>query len=234
MSTNKIYCLGDGFAHGHIWPEWPQILQALLPSKDIVTITGIGSGHEFLISGLLDQSPCNSDVLFQWPMSNRFDKLIEDQRWIDRIKNDPVYFFNVYPSPHGSWWLSSASLDPDVRHYHDNIIQKKQHIRRLEMAKILIKSYLESRNCRYLEFSNEDQENFIQQKYHRLRGTEIQPGPLVHYYYVIETLIPKLGYEVAKSTATTLEKRIRSHAWKPYDPDRIDLWQKMISQLDTE
>ena len=50
----KIFCFGDGFATGHIWPEWPQILQTLLPDKQIINTAGIGAGAEFLVSGFAD------------------------------------------------------------------------------------------------------------------------------------------------------------------------------------
>ena len=53
MSINKIYTFGDGFATGHIWPEWPQLLQALLPDYTIINTAGIGAGCEFLISELV-------------------------------------------------------------------------------------------------------------------------------------------------------------------------------------
>jgi hypothetical protein len=46
MSTNKIFCLGDGYAHGHIWPEWPQILQAIIPDYEIVTLSGYDPDRE--------------------------------------------------------------------------------------------------------------------------------------------------------------------------------------------
>jgi hypothetical protein len=45
----KIFCFGDGFATGHIWPEWPQILQALVPNCQVVVTAGIGAGSEFLV-----------------------------------------------------------------------------------------------------------------------------------------------------------------------------------------
>ena len=44
FNMNKIFCFGDGFATGHIWPEWPQILQALVPQHQVINTTGIGEG----------------------------------------------------------------------------------------------------------------------------------------------------------------------------------------------
>lgn len=227
MSTNKIYCIGDGYAHGHIWPEWPQILKSLLPQVQIVQISGVGAGHEFLISELLDQNPQNSDVLFQWPNADRFDKLIEDKNWEDRVKNDPVYFFNTYDSPHGTWWLSSASQDPEILHYHQTLVQPRQHFRRQSVAKTLLKGYLENQQCRYFEFSNKDQEEFIKKSYPSFRGTEIQPSPIAHFYYVIDVVVPKMGYHVDQKWVSELENRIKNHVWKPYDPKREDVWNEI-------
>ena len=117
----KIFCFGDGFATGHIWPEWPQILQTLVPDYQVVITAGIGAGSEFLVSGFVDQI-CNmrdSTVIFQWPQANRFDKLIEDASWKSIIASDPVYHFNVVHDMYDrNWWLSSASKDQTIIEYH--------------------------------------------------------------------------------------------------------------------
>jgi len=81
VNTTKIFCLGDGYAHGHIWPEWPQILQALVPDIKVIVISAIGAGHEFLINELLSNDIKDSLVIFQWPDHRRFDKLMQDASW---------------------------------------------------------------------------------------------------------------------------------------------------------
>ena len=114
----KIYTFGDGFATGHLWPEWPQILQALVPDYTVNnTCSAIGAGAEYLVTGLVDLVPelANNLVIFQWPMAARFDKLIEDKHWFHVGKTDPVYHFNFHKRPYGIWWISSASQQPQVK-----------------------------------------------------------------------------------------------------------------------
>lgn len=74
----KIFTFGDGFATGHVWPEWPQILQALITDHKVINTAAIGAGSEFLVTHFVDLMPQiqNSVVIFQWPNALRFDKLI--------------------------------------------------------------------------------------------------------------------------------------------------------------
>ena len=90
----KIFTFGDGYATGHIWPEWPQILKALCPEHEIINTAGIGAGYEFLVSNFVYMLPQlhNQATIFQWPHPQRFDKLLEDESWDDIIKNDTTYF----------------------------------------------------------------------------------------------------------------------------------------------
>ena len=228
-STNitKIFCLGDGYAHGHIWPEWPQILQALFPNIDITVISAVGAGHEFLISELLTKDITNSLVIFQWPMHNRFDKLIQDQSWENIVKSDPVYDFNTYNTKQGKWWCSSASNTDAIQHYHDFYVQSRQSALRQKNQKILVESYLKS--CvKYVCTSNNDQEKFANDtKFKQHRGNQIQPLPLLHYYWLTESIIPAAGLELDVNISQELLARISKHTWVPYDPDREEIWATM-------
>ena len=98
MSINKnIYTFGDGFATGHIWPEWPQILQAILYNCTIKNCSGIGAGNEFIFSnlvGALAKDPLATYIV-QWAQPDRFDKLIEDTSWDNIIKNDQTVIQQV-------------------------------------------------------------------------------------------------------------------------------------------
>lgn len=226
-NITKIFCLGDGYAHGHIWPEWPQILQALFPKIETVTISAIGAGHEFLISELLQQDIQNSLVIFQWPQHNRFDKLLQDQQWNTLAQSDPVYYFNTYDTKHGTWWCSSASKLDTVRHYHDFYIQSQQSILRQNNQKILVEAYVRQ-FAKYVCTSNDEQELFAKHsRFCQLRGTEIQPEPLLHYHWLIESVLPKTTLEIDASIAQELHHRISSHQWVPYHPDREETWRNM-------
>jgi len=230
---NNIYCVGDGFAHGHIWPEWPQILQALLPDMNIHLISGIGSGNEFLISRLLQHDVVDQTVIFQWADARRFDKIIEDKQWEDTAKLDPIYHFNFYQDRNYTWWLSSGSENKDVRLYHAFYVQKKQAHQRLLDQKKLLAGYLISRNCLYVEISTDQHEAYSKEsRFGHIRGKEVQPSPFVHLQFVKEILLPRLHIDVDIDRANYLERLISDHDWQPYDPDRTEIWNNMVKDLD--
>jgi hypothetical protein len=230
MSTNKIFCLGDGFAYGHIWPEWPQIMQALLPQYEIVLISGIGAGNEFLINELLEKGSeiKNHTVIFQWADPIRFDKLIQDTDWLNLAKSDPVYHFNFYQRNDQNWWLSSASRSVQVQEYHNYYIQDKQAQLRLQNQKILIQHYLQNNHCNYYFTSTQAQMRFgNESRFAQLTGTEIQPTPIVHFYFVTDVILPAINIPYNADQAAVLKKRISDQSWIAYDPDRTEIWKKI-------
>jgi hypothetical protein len=225
---NKIFCFGDGYAQGHIWPEWPQILQVLCPEYTVVPITGIGAGNEFLISQLLAQEVSNQKVIFQWAQHNRFDKLLQDHNWQTLAESDPTYHFNFYKFNDQHWWLSSASNLPEIIKYHNFYIQKDQSLLRYQNQQTLIKTYLEFNCADYYFTSKEIQEKFSRQsRFSNLRGIEIQPSPIVHFFFVIEILVPAINLVINKNQAEFLRNKIQNHKWVPYDPDREEIWNNM-------
>lgn len=232
MSTNKIFCLGDGFAHGHIWPEWPQILQALLPDHNVIEITGIGAGNEFLINGLLSQDISNSTVIFQWAEAERFDKVIEDDYWPSVIKQDPVYHFNIVERNSVKWWLSSASTAPDVQQYHRRYVQSTQAQMRLKDQQTLIESHVKLMHSFYISLSTIDQEQFSRlPEFEKIRGREVQPSPIVHFWYLDRKVLPILGVAVDVARKNQLQQLLESTLWTAYDCDRHSLWQDLVNKL---
>ena len=225
---NKIFCLGDGYAHGHIWPEWPQILKALCPDYTVVPITGIGAGNEFLISQLLTQEVSNQKVIFQWAQHNRFDKLLQDHNWQTLAESDSVYHFNFYKSNNQHWWLSSAAQLPEIARYHNFYIQSEQSLLRYQNQQTLIKTYLDFNQVDYCFTYTKIQENFSRlPRFNDLRGTEIQPSPIVHFFFLIEILAPAINLTIDKNQAEFLKNKIQNHKWVPYDPDREEIWNNM-------
>ena len=230
-NITKIFCLGDGYAHGHIWPEWPQILQALRPDLEVIVISAVGAGHEFLINELLAHDIGYSTVIFQWPQQQRFDKLIQDDQWVDIVKSDPIYDFNTYKTRSGVWWCSSGSGLDVIKTYHNFYIQTEQFLQRQKIQKKLISAYVSQQNARYIDTSNAEQDKFAENL--DCRGTEIQPQPLLHYRWLIESIMPLAGIEINQSLAEELYKRISSHKWVPYDLDREEIWNNMsLIELD--
>lgn len=229
MSTNKLYCLGDGYAYGHIWPEWPQILQVLLPSYEVKIISAVGAGAEFLISELLANNVADSAVIFQWPQDQRFDKLVTDNSWANIIDNDPVYHFNCYQGQTGKWWCSSASDTEEIKTYHEFYVSVAQHNLRNKNYKKLLTAYLQQNNCQWLFTSTQEQERFIQfEGFRECRGNEIQPSPLAHFYFVVKKILPALSLPVDAQRIDNLESEIKNTNWTAYDPDRKEIWDNLV------
>jgi hypothetical protein len=232
MFTSKIFCLGDGYAHGHIWPEWPQILQALMPRSQIVTGTGIGAGNEFLIDQLLNFDCQNQTVIFQWAQILRFDKLLQDDAWNELINTDTVYCENKIQNASGVWWLSSASQQNEVRKYHEFFVQSHQQKLRFQHQQILVENFLQNQNCNYWFTSTKDQENFCRDHSQaHLRGSQIQPSPIMHFYFVVEKIKPALGLNINENLQKKLQDCIEKTIWLPYNPDRQDIWEQICANL---
>jgi hypothetical protein len=235
LRTNKIFTFGDGFATGHIWPEWPQILQALLPDYQVINTAGIGAGAEFLVSGFVDCIPDmrNSTIIFQWPWHQRFDKLVEDDSWQQIISNDPVYYFNTVVDHNDyKWWLSSASKAKEVQQYHSRYVQKNQSLNRSRVYQTLLDHTALALDCKILHTSTQDEENFSRlPKFFSTRHSEVQPSPIVHFYWLIEQVLPKVDIEVDQALKHKLEQLINQTQWIPYCPDRQETWATICAQL---
>jgi hypothetical protein len=233
---NKIYTFGDGFASGHIWPEWPQILQALLPDYKIVNTSAVGAGPEWLVHKFVGYLPeiNNSTVIFQWPFANRFDKLIEDSLWKQIADSDPVYNFNQYTDNNETWWLSSMSTQPQVKEYH-TAIQTKQHQARLNDYKILVKNTLENIGCSFIFTTTNEQYLFSNRpKYVAVRQKEIQPSPIVHFDWIISSILPQTTIKFSTDRANALKNLIIQQAWEPYHFDRDQIWLNLIDNLNKQ
>ena len=232
----KIYTFGDGFATGHLWPEWPQILQALIPDYSVNnTCSAIGAGAEYLVTGLVDLVPelANNLVIFQWPMAARFDKLIEDKHWFHVGKTDPVYHFNFHKRPYGIWWISSASQQPQVREYHEKFVQSEQHKIRLQNYQTLVRNTLENLNCGYCFTSTHEHQYYSTlNRFAEIRQQEVQPSPVVHYYFLIEKILPQINIVYDSARAAKLETLITAQSWQSYNPDSEEIWRDLVARLD--
>jgi hypothetical protein len=230
MSTNNIYCFGDGYAHGHIWPEWPQILEALLPDHTVITVSGVGAGPEYLVTRFSQLLPMDGTVIFQWPQADRFDKIIEDDNWMQQVTVDPVYHFNTYTENNIKWWLSSASTNSNIVEYHKKYIQPTQANVRLKTYQILVRTILENTNCPYVFTSTREQEIHSQQD-SAIRGHEIQPSPLSHFNFLTEKIMPAINLH--NRHAQILKDLITKQMWIPYDPNREEIWANIKDHFKT-
>lgn len=221
----KIYTFGDGYATGHIWPEWPQILQALVPEYTVINTAAVGAGPEWLVHKFVELVPKmeNSTVIFQWPQADRFDKLIEDQWWQDLADSDKIYSFNQ----HNNWWLTSASATPKIKQYHREFVQPKQHQVRLSTYQVLVKNTLENIGCRYISVSTAEQERYSRSpQFLNSRQREVQPSPIVHLCWLLE-----LGLDINADRANRLKTLVNQQEWVPYYYDRDQVWRNILAEL---
>lgn len=231
----KVFCFGDGYATGHIWPEWPQILQVLAPDYQVINIAAIGAGSEFLVSEFveyLDQMQ-DSTIIFQWPHHKRFDKLIEDKSWDEIIANDSVYHFNVNLDSHGrKWWNSSGSTTDKVQTYHRHYVQTQQSTRRQQVYQALVSQTAANLNCKLVYTTTEAEDAYSRlNRFADLRGTQVQPAPPVHFYWLMENIIPQAEIEISTKIQSQLEALLLQTQWVPYDPDREEIWNNIKSAI---
>jgi hypothetical protein len=232
MSTSKVFCVGDGFTTGHIWPEWPQMLKALLPNHNVEVISSPGAGAEYLVSELLARDIKDSTIVFQWPPALRFDKLLTDDSWDRHIIKDQVYSNNFSDGVTGRWWLSSGSKLPEVRHYHEFYVQKKQMDLRLELYKTLLDSHLHQQGCNFFYISTEEQENFYRlPRFDSVRQSHPQPVPQAHFHFLKDVILPAIGLTVDHDNMHYLEHEIATNSWIAFDPDREHIWSSIVNNI---
>jgi hypothetical protein len=245
-SSNTIYTFGDGFAHGHIWPEWPQILTALLPDYQIVNCSGVGAGNEFIFSNLVNKLIEHPDATYivQWAGVKRFDKLIQDTSWDSIVQQDPVYSKNFRTIDAKTWWLSSASQLPQIQQYHSEYVQPKQAQLRtfnyIWAASQLLKHTQNYMFSSYkIPFLSNTQQALCQlhpsmfsfsqlPELAKFCTSEIQPHPIVHLEWIRQILLPALQLNVDPDWLDTITKRMYNQNWMPYDVDRASIWANIV------
>jgi hypothetical protein len=237
----KIYTFGDGFASSHIWPEWPVILEALLPDCDFVHYGAVGAGNEYILNAIVHANQTDSEAYFlvQWAQASRFDKLLEDASWDSIIDSDPVYYFNRNSIADQTWWISSASTQPDIVTYHRHFVQPQQHKNRTRNSIYLAGHLLKDKSlffstdeidCYFdnINWVNSNMSEFSQQeRFKQVRQSHVQPSPVVHLAYVKEHLLPHIPFVVDACRLEKLAHRIHTHQWTAYDPDREEIWHNM-------
>ena len=256
---NNIFCFGDGYAHGHIWPEWPQLLQAIYPEVTVTPTTGIGAGNEFLINAVLSQGATGTPGIYivQWATDKRLDKLIDSPAWNSVINTDPTYSKNIVTLDNNNWWLSSGSKQKEILDYHNFYIELSQASLRTYNYMVLLKNYFENNKIEYYYmFTHQPigltkiQKNNIldanwawhepwtgmseysdQTKYKNTRQNEVQPAPPIHLDWLIDCLLDKLPYTLDHTRLSKLKKLVNTERRTPYYWDREAQWDDLLSLL---
>lgn len=248
-----IYTFGDGFAAGHIWPEWPQILEAIT-QMPVTNFGHIGAGNEYIfncaVKTALKAQPTDT-FLIQWAKPDRFDKIIEDAAWEDLQSQDPVYKSiqsNVYNQ---TWWSTSASNLEQISTYRNFYIQSQQATDRSVLYMISLSKMLDSFGIKHYYFCtyNYDYSSHINFKdlkklpwidmvgmdewsrHMELRGTEIQPKPIIHFNWVIEKILPRLNIELPPLVIDNISNVIKNYNFEPFHFDRDQEWTNIKNEI---
>ena len=71
----KILCVGDGFGKGHVWPMWPQLLPEIVNDTEVVNLSEVGAGNEYISSPSSYQILPGLDLYWNATQTN-LDRLI--------------------------------------------------------------------------------------------------------------------------------------------------------------
>jgi len=239
----KIYTFGDGFASGHIWPEWPQLLDAITDSVE--NYGHIGAGNEFIFNCAVKAAleATSTDIfLIQWAPSDRFDKILEDS-YSESIKQEDPIYSNIDKTVFDqTWWSSSASTQEVIKDYH-RLIGPTQSQNRSKLFAISLSHTLKSLGIKHLYFSTYAVD-FLDKDTERLpwidtagmesysqkfadRGNEVQPRPIIHLNYLIEKILPRLDIKFDQK----IFDLVYNTKFVAYDPDREEKWKNLREEI---
>lgn len=250
-----IYTFGDGFAAGHIWPEWPQLLEPIL-QKCVRNFGHIGAGNEYIFNCAVKSAlnaNTNDIFIIQWAPSDRFDKLLEDYIWENLQKTDSVYNEITAEKYNQIWWATSGSSLSEITRYKEFYIQPQQAINRTVLYMIALSKLLTNLNIQHLYFSTysfnySSHDNYKNLKeiswvelgqgmqewstqYPEIRGIEIQPKPIIHVKYIIEKLLPKLGITIDLDIINKIYLLTNKINFVPYDVERAQVWMNLKNEI---
>jgi hypothetical protein len=237
-----IYTFGDGFATGHIWPEWPQMLE-LITQQPVENYGQIGAGNEYIFNCAVRaaiNSPSSDIFVVQWALPFRFDKLIEDDSWAEIIQTDNIYNNNFGNIGGKKWWLSSNSKLDVIKHYTNFYVQSEQLLNRTVLHMITLNKLLESKNIKHcyfftynVDYSTHDlcesveslpwTANVSMEDYSTRfsnRGVQIQPSPIVHLNFTIDNILPALNLSVDQIILDKIKNYFDKIDFFPYHFDR--------------
>jgi hypothetical protein len=111
-------------------------------------------------------------------------------------------------------------------------VQQHQHQLRHEIYQQLVSHTADHLNCHTIHTTTQDQERFSRsERFKLIRQAEVQPSPAVHFYWLIEQIVPQLNVTVDLELQSKLESLLLQTTWTAYDPDRQEIWQNLLTQL---
>lgn len=245
-----IYTFGDGFASGHIWPEWPQFLDSIIPP--VRNFGHIGAGNEYIFNcAVKSASTANKDDIFlvQWASPFRYDKIIQDNQWDELQKSDPVYKDINSTVFKQKWWATSGSKLKEIEYYQDFYIQSEQYVNRSVLYMIALSKMLDSLDIKHRYFLTYEFDYSAHENYQDIkklpwidfdkgmeewsrqfddRGQEIQPSPQIHLRWVLLKILPSLNINIDQEKILNL---VDNYKFNAYDPDRNQQWLNLKHEI---
>ena len=240
-----IYVFGDGFATGHIWPEWPQLLE-LVVDQPVKNYAHIGAGNEYIfncaVKSLLTTTT-DDTILIQWADPLRYDKIIEASDWVELQSQDPKYKDINSEIYNQLWWSTSGSDLQAIKHYKEFYVQPQQAINRSMLYMLSLLTLLDSKNIKNYSFFSYSFDYSAHNNYQDLkklswvdlnlgmdewtqltsiRGNEVQPSTHSQWQWLQANLLPKL--QVNSDKVNKLNRILQYTTFSAYDPDRHQQW----------
>jgi hypothetical protein len=241
-----IYVFGDGFATGHIWPEWPQLLE-LVADQSVKNYSHIGAGNEYIFNCAIKSllSATSDDiVLIQWADPLRYDKIIESLDWKELQSQDTIYKDINSEVYNQLWWSTSGSTLDAIKHYKEFYVQPQQAVNRSVLYILSLLNLLDSKNIKNFSFLSYSFDYSSHDNYKDLeklswinigqgmdewikenttcRGDEVQPSTHSQWTWLKANLFSKI--EVDQSRISAAAEILNQKTFTAYDPDRYQRW----------
>jgi len=177
----------------------------------------------------------------------------EDTVWTKLQETDSIYKGIVANSYNQTWWASSGSSLPEIIKYKEFYIQAQQATNRSVLYMITLSKMLDNLGIKHLYFStyffdysshdnykdlealpwtqiNQGMEEWSKQ-FGDIRGSEVQPRPLIHLKYIIEHLLPKLDLALDPQISNAVYSLVDKVEFIPYDIDRSQIWNNLKDEI---
>jgi hypothetical protein len=111
-------------------------------------------------------------------------------------------------------------------------VQTEQQQMRVKDYKVLVQNTLENIECETHHTSLVEEVNYSRQaRFQAIRQQEVQPSPPVHYYFLMERILPNTSIKFDPNRAQLLEQLLLDQTWTAYDPNRAQIWQELTQRL---
>jgi hypothetical protein len=249
----KIFTFGDGYAAGHIWPEWPQLVE-LATNTQVINHGFVGAGNEYIFNCAVKSALTASkdDVfLVQWAKPDRFDKLLTPA-WAQLQEKDSVYNNNNSKVFDQEWWCSSASRLPEILHYKSFYVEIEQAVNRTVLYMISLSKLLDSLGIQHRYFLTYSHDYSAHTNFEDLRalpwinfgqgmdewtttntqnrGNDIQPSTQSQLSWIVNNLLQYIAHD--QSRLDSISDTINSTQFVAFDPDRQQQWQDIKQKYD--